>query len=518
MDDAGAPTRSLTPFWRRVLIAASMASLAVAIAARILGPVDTWDQRQPRTVSYTVDILVNGGSRWILPVDSGGLKATKPPLYNWLAVPCVALLGPDSDVAHKLPSVAALALLWLAVVRLGRRIDPDPDGSMGWVAGMMVPACYAFFKLGSLARPDMVLTLWLFLGWVAATALLLAPRSRRRWQIAFWLCVTAAALTKGPQALWLPVYLLVASKAIRGSFREARVAGWWWGLPLAAGLFAGWVTWVGVIDREHLIHVLWFEEFLGRVTGTGDEGNMQGPWGFVTSFFHMPFYFLTRFAPWSLATAAGIVALWYRGHWRSVPAPVGAWAHGAAMAVVTVVALFTLSTGKRADYIAAACPPGALVAAWWLLRCHPRWGVQAPWLVPAVGALTLALLVADNQLELGSTAPRLGDGLLDFAHRARPSIAEEPGPVVFRQSMEHFLPSYLGHSGTDALELVPGLVERREPFWLVSHEPWGAGRPVSDRWLADAAPLWRLEERCRSRQMSWQGSVFELALYRASPP
>lgn len=519
MDDGAT---SLSTRWRRVIIVASMASLVTAIVARVLGPVDTWDQRQPRTVSYTIDILVNGGSSWVLPVDLEGLPATKPPLYNWLAVPGVALLGPDSDLAHKLPSVAALALLWLAVVRVGRRIDPEPDGAVGWLAGMMVPASYTFFKLGYLARPDMALTLWLFLGWVAATALLAAPRDgaappRRRWQVAFWLCVAAAALTKGPQALWLPAYVIVGARVLRGSFREALVAGWGWGAPLAIGLFGAWVAGVFVLDREHLLHELWFEEFFGRVTGTGHEGNLQGPIGFVTTFFHLPFYFLTRFAPWSLAAIAGIVALWRGGRWRSIASPSGAWMHGAALAVVTVVGLFTLSTGKRGDYVSAACAPGALVAAWWLLRGGPRWGIAAPWLAPVALAVTLATLVSYNQRELGSDEPGLGDGLLEFAQRARPPIMSEPGPLVFREALVHCLPSYLGHSGPDGLDRVPGLVERREPFWVVSFEPGGRGRAVTEQWLAGAAPGWRLEERCRSGALWYAKSTFELALYRVAP-
>ena len=49
------------------------------------------DQAQPKTVSYTTDIIANG--RWILPIELGEHKATKPPLYNWLAAPAVKALS-----------------------------------------------------------------------------------------------------------------------------------------------------------------------------------------------------------------------------------------------------------------------------------------------------------------------------------------------------------------------------------------------------------------------------------------
>ncbi|MCH8152894.1 MAG: hypothetical protein IH830_11050 [Planctomycetes bacterium] len=124
---AGVPmvsgSSATSPSWRRALVVCSMAALLWSIAARVLGPSDVWDQTQPKTVSYTTDIIVNGGHHWILPMECAEYPATKPPLYNWLAVPMVKVLGFSSDLAHKFPSVIALCLCWLAVVRLGRRLD-----------------------------------------------------------------------------------------------------------------------------------------------------------------------------------------------------------------------------------------------------------------------------------------------------------------------------------------------------------------------------------------------------------
>ena len=121
--DAGARSLRLPPGWRRALVVCSILSLLWAMGARILGPSDSWDHRQPRTISYTTDILVNGGHHWILPIEQSRYPATKPPLYNWLAAPMVALIGLSSDLAHKWPSLAALCLCWAVVVRLGRRLD-----------------------------------------------------------------------------------------------------------------------------------------------------------------------------------------------------------------------------------------------------------------------------------------------------------------------------------------------------------------------------------------------------------
>jgi 4-amino-4-deoxy-L-arabinose transferase-like glycosyltransferase len=154
-----------------VLVAWPVLALLWVVAARMLGPSDAWHQSQPATIAYTTDIIANGN--WILPQPQGRDKATKPPLYNWLAVPMVRLMGLASEPAHKAPSLAALCLGWLFVVRLGRWLNPTGGGALGWLAGMCLVANYSFFKLGYLARPDMLLALWLLLGWCAGTVLLI---------------------------------------------------------------------------------------------------------------------------------------------------------------------------------------------------------------------------------------------------------------------------------------------------------------------------------------------------------
>src|SRR5438046_7644326 len=62
---------------------------AVMLSSRVIAPSALQRFDQPRTVSYTADIVVNG--RWLLPRDMFGHVATKPPLVNWMAVAVVAL-------------------------------------------------------------------------------------------------------------------------------------------------------------------------------------------------------------------------------------------------------------------------------------------------------------------------------------------------------------------------------------------------------------------------------------------
>ncbi|MCH8006770.1 MAG: hypothetical protein IH888_11160 [Planctomycetes bacterium] len=562
-----------------------MAALLWAVIGRVTGPSDTWDQRQPRTVSYTTDMLVNGGRHWILPVEAGRQPATKPPLYNWLAAPVVALAGFSSEVAHKFPSLAAICVCWLAMVRLGRWLDPAGGGSLGWVAGMMFVANYAVFKLGYLARPDMLLVMWLLGGWMSATAVLTGsiaqvastrsrqseatsgqpPRmnSRRRTKasvgpegrtersrksaggrygavetalmcggrrrlllVIFWVCVAGAALTKGPPALILPAYALLAARGLRGSWRAAGVFGWGWGVPLSLGLFGAWVMGVYLIDPDHLLNTLWREEVLGRVTGLGHEGNERGPVEFYRRILHIPFYFLTRFGPWSILSVAAIAYLWRRDprpaespgkgprRWQRLDPTLGQWLHGAALMVVLTLAFFTPSTGKRADYVAPAVAPGALLAAWWLLKGPLRLGRVGPPVAAAITGLTLAGLMVDNRLL--EPKPGLGDALSGFIHDAEIHIRKDPRPIALMNAGSSHMASYLGSAGRGSIQEAHELILSGRPLWLISGGQQPPARIVG--WLRERGPDANVVRMCRSRRIpenpGWPSHV---ALYRVDP-
>ncbi|MCA9286231.1 MAG: glycosyltransferase family 39 protein, partial [Phycisphaerales bacterium] len=258
----------------RHLAVATAIALAAVLAARMLGPTDLWHQTQPRTISYTVDMLVHGGSSWLLPVDFGGVPATKPPLVNWLATPFVAALGRASELGHKMPSVLALAAMAAILARIGARLG----SGTGWLAALMCLSAYPFFKLGYLARPDMVLTAILLGAWWSATRLLLDdPPRRRTWQAVFWTCVVAVALDKGPVAVLPILYVPVVARLVCGRWSAALRIGPLWALP-ALAVIAGYYAALWRLDPQHVYEVLWKREVLGRVTGDSPEVRPMRIW------------------------------------------------------------------------------------------------------------------------------------------------------------------------------------------------------------------------------------------------
>lgn len=375
---------ALTPSWRSAIIALSIATLLAALLGRALAPSDTDDKDQPITMTYTVNMIEHG--EWMVPHDHRGNLTTKPLLYNWLAVPFVKVAGLDNEFAHKLPSVLALLGCFVLLVWLGQQIDA-PGGALGWLTGAIFLANYTIFQLGYLARTDMLLTFWLLLGWVIATVMI--GRVGRSPGIAmpglcaaFWMCVALAGLTKGPPAFVLVVYALVAPRVLTGQWRAASIFGWWWGLPLAVLPSAAWIYGVWLEEPEHLVNQLWGEEVFGRVTGLGDEGNRRGPVDFFLKLGHMPAYYLSRFLPWSILSILAVIELflrqpdgsrrWAQAQWAESSEGENRetrlwWLKASLIMLIAVIAFFSLSTGKRAAYIASVYGPGSLLAAWWVL-------------------------------------------------------------------------------------------------------------------------------------------------------
>lgn len=502
----------------------SFAAVILTLAARMLGPGDLYDQTQPKTVSYTTDIVAN--SHWLLPIERGEFPATKPPLYNWFAAPLVALIGTSSELAHKFPSVLAFLTCWVVIVRLGRGLDDDPRGTLGWLAGIAFAVNYTMFKLAWLARPDMLLTLWLLLGWVSVTSLLVAEeedrRSRFGRQFLFWLSVGLAALTKGPAALAIVFYALVAARLLVGSWRAVGRLGWWWGLPLALAMAAAWLFAAWQINPRHFQQVLWHDEIYGRITGTGPEGPRTGLTGWVQTLPNMPLYFLVRFLPWSVPAVLGLLAIWLdRASIRRSIA--GRWRYGSMLLIVLVVALFTLSAGKRADYIAIAYAPGALIAAWYLLDRGPRLLTARPWLTPALAMLALLVMIVVNERDPEAPSRRFGDVIDRFVHEAAGAITRDPHPIVFWNAGGTHVQAMLGASvrdGSIPVAVAIGALQPGARLWVV------AGTTTSDdhfpKWLERRGyPVqWNeaVESGIAPRKKGWPGQLWLYEVERLPSP
>ncbi len=496
---------SMSRGWRRWFAIAAVMICALVAAARLTGPSDLHDQTQEKTSAYTTDLALHAGDwrRWVLPMQQGAYPATKPPLYNWLATPLVQLTQGRWEWPHRLPSLLAYLAVCAVLWRLGDRIDPK--GLTGPLAAMILASNYAWFKLSVLVRPDTLLSMWLVLGWIGATAVVgnaAGAAKRNRWRAVIWIACALAALTKGPPALLIPMFIVVlgwftgepcsgAAARLRRAGRALRQSGALWGLPLVLGVTACWLGLVWWVSPDHLYDTLIREEFVDRAMGTGAEGVKHGPWDLIRTALNMPLYFVTRFLPWSIFFFGALIDLRREGgdehSWPDAAMnPVHEWMRSGVIYTLLVVVAFTVSAGKRADYIASAYVSASLVTAWCLTHLGWRLAARQPGLVLAVAALTTAALIAHERINGYAVKYPLAESLRDFARQVRPEIEAQPHTLEFYRTGVAPLQVML-HRSQPVLAAPAELVEAmrgHEGVWLI----------VADRGLDEVLEQARLQE------------------------
>lgn len=527
--------------WRRLFVIAAVLICLVVPTARLTGASDLHDQTQEKTSAYTTDLALHATDwrRWVLPMQQGTYPATKPPLYNWIAMPIVWLTDGRVEWPHHLPSLLAYLALCVLLWRLGDRLDPR--GITGPLAAIILASNYAWFKLSVLVRPDTLLSLWLALGWVGVTLVLSGAgttRQRSIWRAVIWISCALAVLTKGPPALVIPLFAAALgwfdargaaggpASRLRRSSHALRECGALWGIPFVLGVTAVWIGLVWRINPDHLYNTLLREEFVDRAMGTGAEGVKEGPWDLIRTALNMPLYFVTRFVPWSILFFGALIDL------RKARADGGAaaalddprpdpfrpadWMRSGVIYTILVVVVFTLSAGKRADYIASAYISAALVAAWCLTHLGWRLAARQPALIVAIAGLTTAGLIAHERLNGYAAHYPLADSLWSFARQVRPEIEARPHPLEFYRTGVAPLQVMLQRSQPVLVEpaALAARIDANGETWLIV-----AGRGIDDVLDQAAKHGWNLEQRATSvpAKGSEGAAPVEMRLYLVSP-
>jgi 4-amino-4-deoxy-L-arabinose transferase-like glycosyltransferase len=301
-------------------------------------------------------------------------------------------------------------------------------------------------------RPDPLLVAFLTGTWILGTDLV-DPAKRARFSTAlmFWLCVGLAALTKGPAALLPVIYLPLAARLIFGRWNHAARAQWWWGVPLAAVMFAAWIVPVTLRYPKLFEKVLVKQELFAPIVGLGARYGSpgvtnEGPIAIITGILDNPHWFLLRFAPWSLAAIGALIIIRPRHWFHHAMAPAILW-------LLLVIVFFTLSANKTDDYILPAYPAAAILAAFFCADILRRVRLQ-PVYAAIFGLLLFPGFVLQTFFFSEAAKSRSGDELKKFARVVRDKIDNEP--VVFIDTGYNTLQFFLhrhqpGSPNADAL-------------------------------------------------------------------
>jgi 4-amino-4-deoxy-L-arabinose transferase-like glycosyltransferase len=431
---------------RKVLPALLLIVLVTILFLRFWAPSGLHTKDQPKTCSYTVDMIENG--RWFWARDQLGRAATKPPLYNWLSAPAILLTGRYDEWLLQLPSLlAGFAVVAIAML-MARRLpapptprpgDPRPESDKArrlanarmWMAGMAALGNYATYRLIYTARPDMLFTFLLVAGWACATVLITEkPEGRKRVLLAagLWLAFAGAVLTKGPPAVLLLLYQPLLVWWTRRPWRTLLRTGFRWGLPLALAVIGGWLLAAALSIPEGQAESLFGHE-VHRVVGGGVL-----KW-ITSSYLNLQFFF-QRYMPWSFLFVATLVRL-RPARWRTTSlAPAILW-------TFLVFAFFYIPANRRDDYLMPIYPVAAVPVAWLLVDGLPRFRRGA------VYATLIALLVIwvggmEEWYVKKSRLWRWDEHCKEFVHRVR--RVADPREIVFYRTGYNTLQAWLGRN------------------------------------------------------------------------
>ena len=435
-------------------------------------------------MALTADVVVN--ARWALPRDCEGVLTRKPPLVNWIAAVPVSL-GFWEEWAFKSPSIlgalatfagtccAARFLLTRPGSRLNEKAGGLSPGALGLVAGMIWLASPSAIKHLYFCRPDMVFTACLTWGWYAAVRTLHDPASNpRRWSLVMWVSTGLGLLAKGPLALLVPAYALLAPLLIERRPGLLRRAGFWWGVPLALGMLGLWLVPAWMSDRAYVQDTLLGYELLSRIgfeadmahTPAGTEVRGDAPpyvIDVLTRAPQIPSWFVERFLVWAPLALLGL-AMNPPWRWRRSPlAPAALW-------VLLVLVSTMLIRNRGGSYLTPAYPAGAVLALGVLMHRRSPQGATPV----AIAALVVTSLVVGREAFLSRGArTRAGDRAWAFAREAREIVGREL--VVFSGTGHNPIPMMMGRARAGE----PTPEEVRQAAWIVRPVPpeAGVGRP-----------------------------------------
>jgi 4-amino-4-deoxy-L-arabinose transferase-like glycosyltransferase len=329
---------------------------------------------------------------WLVPLLDGRPFIDKPVLFHWLQAASVALLG-ESEFAVRLPTALAAVGVFFLTRWLGATLFGARTGE--WAA-LMFATIPATFALANVALFDMVFTLFLFGAVACLTVAACRPSSSLVVQIAGFVLLALAVMTKGPIALVL-------------------VALWagviWWLSPPTRVLLgrANWVLGVGLVLIVSAPWFVWMYLTFGRqfVDGYLLAGNVwyftqpQRFSGREISYTYYVRVFLAAFFPWSLLIF-GRAAQWAKDRGGDDRAAeegfLWAW-------IAVIVAFFTIARFKLDHYIFPAAPAVAIVGARaWIAAAAARdKNTPITWSIAGIGAtmVVASIVCAATMYRLG---------------------------------------------------------------------------------------------------------------------
>ena len=363
-----------------------------------LGGRDLWEPDETRYAVVAREMKETGN--WILPHLNGAIYAEKPPLFFWLVNLSTFFFG-DSELANRLPSALAGLITMLLTFFFGKRLF---NARVGFLSSLVLATCLLFPQFSRWMMLDSLFTLLFLLTLFCFYIGCERKEGRRKYFLLGGLFIGLGVLTKGPIAyLPIPIFLIFA-------FFQRCMKKFWnrdllLGFLLSLSVIFVWLIPACWMGGEAYANKIIFGQTIARLAG-GMKHSHDEPFFFY--FIRFPIEFL----PWFVFTPIAFIYGLRKGvEKRNEFLFLSIW-------FILIFLFFTLSTGKKDNYILPLYPAAALMVGvfWDLVLQSPK----------RERSIILSLIVLTSLVSIA-----LGVFLSGVPHRLYPFLEPYHLPVLF---------------------------------------------------------------------------------------
>ena len=429
---------------------------------RLTAPFDLDDSDQAKQGLYVLDMVQNGS--FALPMVHGVDPATKPPFYNWVAVAISLMYGEVTDLTIRLPSVLCGLGVVIITFLLGTMLFSQ---NVGLFAGLVLTLNYHFIKVSCLARTDMMLCFFISL---ALYFFLLAYRQEKRrsvYSILAFITMGLGSITKGPLGLIVPLLIMLVFLFFKHDLKQLRSMRLGWGFTIWLAIMLGWFLAALREGGQVFIDVVIFDEMVNRFLGVGTRAEKTRP------FYYLVSHFFGKFLPWSLFVPSALALFWKsrkNEHEGRLLFPV-VW-------LITVLIFFSLSKGKRFDYLIPLYPAASIIVAhFWFSVIEQR--VAAQW-SKQLRAISISYLSVCAVIVAGMAAFMALPALREAIVRVRPDSSQAIelllNSVTDRTAL--FIATLISLAAVSIAGITLGINRRFKPLFVATLVATGLGIPI----------------------------------------
>ena len=355
--------------------------LCVILVIPFLGTYDYNTKGEPREALVSLNMLESGN--WILPRNSVGEIAYKPPLFHWAVAAVSAVVGEVNEFTSRIPSALAFILLTVITYAFFRRRGHE---STALITSAIVFTSYELHRQGFNCRVDMLLTFFIVVAMYGLYRWW--ERGRKGIPIIAILMMSLGTLTKGPVGALLPC-LVMGTFMLLPDAQTQKTQKTQTSLVKRLWRAFAWMAFIGILSL--LIPACWYyaawrqagdeflslmmEENVGRMTGTMSYQVHEGAW------YMNLVYVVSGLLPWTLLLLFSLFGLRF-SHLRPFKKGIALLAKRVGQqsplilysitAVAVVLIFFSIPECKRSVYLMPLYPFLAYLTALYFERMAQR--------------------------------------------------------------------------------------------------------------------------------------------------